>query len=138
MSKLWQSRNHPLATVCWVGGYVLTISAIFYGLTKVREKQHVVTNTKLEDSWMQWREAAAEQASGAGPVQRKIPKSALPPLQVLFTEHFKTITTAALVFGTFLYGMLYFFTRGIFARDRIKFPHAGHHATPSKREHSPD
>jgi hypothetical protein len=117
---------------------MLTISAIFYGLTKVREKQHVVTNTKLEDSWMQWREAAAEQASGAGPVQRKIPKSALPPLQVLLTEHFKTITTAALVFGTFLYGMLYFFTRGIFARDRIKFPHAGHHATPSKREHSPD
>jgi hypothetical protein len=114
------------------------MSAISYGLTEVRKKQHVMTNTTLEDSWRQWRQAAAEQASGAGPVQRKIPKSALPPLQVLLTEHFKTITTAALVFGTFLYGMLYFFTRGIFSREQLEFLHADQHATASKREHPPD
>ncbi len=141
MSKPWKSVRHPVLKACWAGGYLLTLVAILYGLTKVREKQRLMKNTEIVDSWKQWREAAAVQAAGAGPVQRKIPKSTEPPIQVLFTEHYKTIATAALIFGTFLYGMLYFFTQGMIAGNQRELPGSGDQSMTTgrtKRSHSPD
>ena len=107
-----------LPTVCWIVGYLLTLGAIFYGLTTVRQRQLSSSDTQLENSWQQWRDAAAIQAAGNGPVKRKVPKSTLPPIQVLFADHYMTITLSAIFFGSFLYGMLYFFARGILAGDR--------------------
>ena len=74
MSKLWQFSNHPLATLCWVGGYVLTMSAILYGLTEVRKKQHVMTNTTLEDSWRQCDRQQQSKLRGQGRYNGKYPK----------------------------------------------------------------
>ena len=111
-------RRPNLPTLCWAVGYLFTIAAIFYGLSTVRQRQLASTDIELENSWQQWRDAAAIQAAGSGPVKRKIPKSTLPPIRVLFADHYKTITLAAIFFGSFLYGMFYFFARAIMTGDR--------------------
>ena len=111
-----------LPTLCWAVGYLFTVTTIFYGLSSVRQRQLVPADTELENSWQQWRDAAAIQATGTGPVQRKIPKSTLPPIRVLFADHYNTIAVAAIFFGSFLYGMVYFFARGIMTGDRGKLP----------------
>ena len=139
MNKRWKSGRPSLAHFCWLVGYLFTLSTMLYGLSKIREKQLSETNTKLEDSWKEWRQAAAIQAKGEGPVKRKIPKSTLPPVQVLFTEYYKTITVAAVIFGSFLYGMLYFFTQGIVAGDRHQLSaSADPRSTTTKSGHPPD
>ena len=128
--------RHPnLPTLCWVVGYLFAIATIFYGLSTVRQRQLASTDIELENSWQQWRDAAAIQATGSGPVKRKIPKSALPPIRVLFADHYKTITVAAIFFGSFLYGMVYFFTRAIMTGDRGKLPGSDSKAT---LRHPPD
>ena len=111
-----------LTTACWTVGYFITVGAIFYGLDTVRQRQLSSRNTELENSWQQWRDAAAIQATGNGPVKRKVPKSTLPPVRVLFADHYTTITVAAILFSSFLYGMLCFFVRGIMTGDRGKLP----------------
>ena len=111
-----------LATICWIVGYFCTLWFILYGLNNTRETQLSAATNKLEDAWAQWRDAAAAQAAGSGSVKRKIPKSTLPPIRVLFADHYTTITIAATFFGSFLYGMLYFFTRGILTGDRGELP----------------
>ena len=139
MNKRWKFGRPSLAHFCWVLGYLFTLSVMLSGMSKIREQQLSGTSTKLEDSWKQWREAAAIQAKGAGPVKRKIPKSTLPPMQVLFADHYKTITLAAVIFGSFLYGMLYFFTQAIVAGDHRQLPDSGQHrSTTKKPEHPPD
>ena len=128
--------RHPnLPTLCWVVGYLFTIATIFYGLSTVRQRQLASTDIEQENSWQQWRDAAAIQAEGSGPVKRKIPKSTLPPIRVLFADHYKTITAAAIFFGSFLYGMVYFFARAIMTGDRGKFPGSDPKAT---LRHPPD
>ena len=114
-------RPH-LPTLFWLVGYLFTIATIFYGLSSVRERQLIRADAELENSWQQWRDAAAIQAAGTGPVKRKVPKSTLPPIRVLFADHYTTITVAAIFFGSFLYGMVYFFARGIMTGDRGKLP----------------
>ena len=128
-----------LPTVCWAVGYLLTIGAILYGLSAVRQRQLSSPDVQLENSWQQWRDAAAIQAAGNGPVKRKIPKSRLPPIRVLFADHYTTITLSAIFFGSFLYGMLYFFARGILTGDRGKLPSvAGHDASKGALHEPPD
>ena len=55
-----------LPTVCWAVGYLLTIGAILYGLSAVRQRQLSSPDAQLENSWQQWRDAAAIQAAGNG------------------------------------------------------------------------
>ena len=90
------------------------MALIFYGLIAARETQRLRTEAEAEAAWREWRVAATEQASPNGPVQRKIPKSPLPPIRVLLLNHFKTMMAAAFIFGSILYGIVCFFARGIF------------------------
>lgn len=108
------------ASVCvFLLGYVITMAAIFYGLVSAREDQRGRSAGEAEAAWTEWREAAAEQASPEGPVQRKIPKSPLPPIRVLLLHHFGTMMAGALVFGSILYGMFCFLVRGMLIRSHV-------------------
>ena len=138
MSKSYLSPYRLPVIMGWFAGYLLTMVAIYYSLNRVRDSQLAATDSQLEATWKEWRDAAAKQASGVGPVQRKIPPSRLPPVRVLFLEHFKTISVAALAFGTILYGMVYFFAQGIFARGDSGMCHSAGSSTASQRDQTPD
>ena len=49
--------------------------------------------------WDTFREAMREQADGRGPVQRKVPKSAEPPLRIWLRDHVWLAIAAWLVLG---------------------------------------
>lgn len=105
-----------LTHLAWFAGYLVSIGAILYGLFALRIEQLVeVDNGSAQIGWEKWREEAARQSSGTGPVQRKVPKSVRPPLRVLLSEYFAVTVVSSLVFTTALYLMFYFFTRGIFS-----------------------
>ena len=63
--------------------------------------------------WDRWRDAAAEQAAGKGPVQRRVPKSAEPPTLVLLRDYYVMCVAAFLLFGSVLFGVFMFLVRGI-------------------------
>jgi hypothetical protein len=63
--------------------------------------------------WDRWRQEAAEQSEGRGPVQRRVPKSAEPPTLVLLRDHYVMCVSAFLLFGSVLFGVCMFLVRGI-------------------------
>ena len=119
-------------------GYVITMVAIFYGLISAREDQRGRSAGEAEAAWTIWREAAAEQASPNGPVQRKIPKSPLPPIRVLLLHHFGTMATGALVFGSILYGMFCFLVRGMLIRSHVPSESQHDEVVAPRPEDGPD
>jgi hypothetical protein len=107
-----------LTQLAWFAGYLVSIGAILYGLFALRIEQLAeVDNSAAQIGWESWREEAARQSSGTGPVQRKVPKSVRPPLRVLFSENFSILVVFALIFGSAFYFIFYFFVRATLSRQ---------------------
>ena len=131
-------RQRYVSVCFFLLGYVITMAAIYYGMLSAREDQRGRSAGEAEAAWTEWREAAAEQASSEGPVQRKIPKSPLPPIRVLLMHHFGTMMAGALVFGSILYGIFCFLVRGMLIRSHVpsQSKHGG--VADSQPEDAPD
>ena len=94
------------------------MAAIVYGMIALRHKQlSEVTAVRASTNWQQWRYEAERQSTGKGPVQRSIPKSLDPPLRVLFSQNFSMLVVFALIFGSALYFIFYFFVRATLSRQ---------------------
>ena len=63
-------------------------------------------------AWDAWRAEARRQAAGDGPVRRREPKSAEPPLLVLLRDYWAVCTAAVVVFGGGLMWLVGYFFRG--------------------------
>ncbi len=112
-----RSQNSRLLQRIWLAGYLVTMAAILYGMISLRNKQLDQNNTATTQAdWQQWRNEAARQSTGKGPVQRRVPKTINPPIMVLFSDHFSVIVIFSLLFGSAFYFMLYFFVHGTLTR----------------------
>lgn len=58
-----------------------------------------LADSAVQEDWEAFRREMAAQAGGAGPVQRKIPRSAEPPLRVWLRDYVGLAITAWLVLG---------------------------------------
>ena len=112
-----RNQNSRLLQRIWLAGYLVTMAAILYGMISLRNKQLDQNNTATTQAdWQQWRNEAARQSTGKGPVQRRVPKTINPPIMVLFSDHFSVIVIFSLLFGSAFYFMLYFFVHGTLTR----------------------
>jgi hypothetical protein len=101
------------AKLLWLSAYVGAMAAIVWLAFPLRER--VVTSlstTEAAREWNQWRTAAQEQAN-KGPVARRPPKSTEPPALIMMRDHFPAILAAGLVFGTFLFVILFISVRAL-------------------------
>ncbi len=69
--------------------YVAMLCGVTWGLLYARDvaAPHL-DNAAGQKAWDDWRHDAAEQATGKGPVSRRVPKSAEPPLVLLMRDYF--------------------------------------------------
>ena len=100
------------------------MAAIVYGMISLRNKQLDGNHSaSTQADWQQWRNEAARQSAGEGPVQRRVPKTLDPPIMVLFSEHFPVIVIFSLLFGSAFYFMIYFFVHGTLTRNSNIWQH---------------
>lgn len=71
-------------------------------------------------SWDAWREEAARQSEGKGPVRRRMPKSAQPPSVVLLRDHYRLCQTAVVLFSGILTFTFCFLVLGAFGQGEFR------------------
>ena len=93
--------------------YVVLITGLAFGLWRARQWATAqLVSTTAQENWEDFREDIREQAAQGGPVKRRVPASAEPPLLVLMRDHFTPCATIALVLSSALYATLAFFLVG--------------------------
>jgi hypothetical protein len=111
-------RFLTLANALWLAAYLALMGIGLWQLDRAHDwalATHGASGEGQERQaeWDRWRGAAAEQAAGKGPVQRRVPKSAEPPTLVLLRDHYVMCVSAFLLFGSVLFGVCMFLVRGI-------------------------
>lgn len=110
-----------LVTAVWIVGYVVVMAAGLWSLHRAHAwalESFAATNAEGQQrqaDWDRWRQKAAEQADGNGPVKRRVPKSEEPPTLVLLRDYYGMCLAAFLLFGSVLYATFVYFVRGIFS-----------------------
>src|SRR5262245_44871773 len=96
----------PLRTLL-LGALYLTVMATGVGGLMQARNWALETQTTAEKKrdWEVWREEAARQAAGKGPVARKVPRSTEPPALVLLRDYFVVCAAAWLVLGSVLFAV---------------------------------
>ena len=114
--------SRPSVTKClWLFGYAVTIALITCTLFYLRNTQPPqLSSPQARANWQEWREQARKDAEGDGPVRRSVPKSGEPPLLILLTEHFTVLLVFALLFGSVLFFLAYFFVHGTIAHGKFE------------------
>ncbi|MCS5572761.1 MAG: hypothetical protein NZ789_07470 [Pseudomonadales bacterium] len=103
----------------WILLYVGMIATIVLLLLRVQQQvQNDTLNPETQQHWDQWVETAREQASGAGPVQRRAPQSKDPPLSVLMDQYFLVCVVTSCVLATALFLTLVFMIQGSYNAGR--------------------
>jgi hypothetical protein len=103
----------------WLILYLLVMGGGLWGLHRARAWALELYEASSSDAdeqqeaWQEWRNAAAEQAAGKGPVMRRVPKSDQPPTLVLLRDYYTMCNAALLVFGSVLFGTFLFLVRGM-------------------------
>jgi len=121
------SRSEPTAATPnrWHDrGFVLLI--IFYlafvalpplGLSMVRERLLAwQSSPAAQQEWDRFRDAMREESTGEGPVKRKVPKSAEPPLKVWLRDYFALAIGAWVLFGSVVFLVTGMLARGAWGR----------------------
>ena len=102
----------------WLAAYLATVAVLVAGTLAARRAalRELGTPTATAE-WRQWREAARKETT-TGPVRRRLPESTEPPGLVLLRDHFAVVLTAAVIFGSLLFGMALFAIRGLTANRK--------------------
>ncbi len=95
------ASKRPLAIAFIV--YALLVAAVMAGLFAARSFVLVGDNGESDAQWQEWRKDAAKQDGSVGPVARRTPKSATPPLVLLMRDHFPATAAGLLLPFTALY-----------------------------------
>jgi hypothetical protein len=99
----------------WLACYTLLITLVIWSLLSARQWALAELATPRSiGNWQVWREDVREQQSQAGPVRRRVPKSAEPPALVLLRDYFGVSLVGAIVFSTVLFWIVAWFVTGIF------------------------
>ena len=107
--------------VSWLGVFVTLILVLTWGLLRARHNALIALGTEqAQGNWQQWRDAASQQTSTAGPVQRQVPKSEEPPALVLLRDHFATSWLILAVLTSLVFATLIWMIRGVFAGPRFE------------------
>ena len=95
------------------------ITTIVLVLLQIQDNvQSGTVDPDAQRHWDEWVETAREQASGEGPVQRRVPKSETPPLSVLMDEYFLVCLVTSCVLATALFLTLVFMIQGSYNASR--------------------
>ncbi|MAV36653.1 MAG: hypothetical protein CMJ59_14500 [Planctomycetaceae bacterium] len=117
-------KKNYLPNLLWATAYGIFLAIIVGALFWVRDNvSRQFQTAEAQAAWNRWRQEAARQAQGEGPVQRRVPKSAQPPIAVLMSQHFPVCVTAAITLGSALFGTFMFLIRGVW-RDSSRIGHA--------------
>ena len=106
----------------WVWGacYLALVSAIVWSLFYARQRALVELATPGSvGDWQAWREDVKQQAEEAGPVERRIPRSAEPPALVLLRDFFGVSLGGAVLFSTVLYWIMAWLVTGALAPPTV-------------------
>ena len=94
--------------------YLAVIAAALGGLHWTRRSLLARLDTPAaHQQWETWRSEAQRQAEGAGPIQRRVPKSPEPPTLVLLRDYYGVCVAGAWLFTTLLFAVLVFVVRGV-------------------------
>jgi hypothetical protein len=105
-----------LANLGWLLVYFAVMVAVTAALFKARRDVSAVYGTdQAQAEWDQWREDAKTMTDGNGPVSRREPRSAQPPVLLLMRDHFVVCLGLALVLSSVLFATFMFFIRGALA-----------------------
>lgn len=103
----------------WILLYVGMIATIVLLLLRVQQQvQNDTLDPETQQHWDQWVETAREQASGDGPVQRRVPQSKNPPLSVLMDQYFLICLVTSCILATTLFLTLVFMIQGSYNAGR--------------------
>lgn len=76
------------------------------------------SSPEMQAEWDRFRDEVRETA-GTGPVIRKVPKSAEPPLKVWLRDYFALAVTAWLLFGSIVFFVTALLLRGAYAQGPV-------------------
>ena len=106
--------------ITWLILYLICVIAVVAGLTRGRNQAVESYGTEsAQREWDDWRATAGEQTAGEGPlgpVQRRVPRSEIPPALALMNDHFVGCLVFSLIMTTALFATTMFLVRGIFSR----------------------
>jgi hypothetical protein len=112
-------RRETVATL--IGGVIYVLVAILLVGWLVQVRTWSLRNQDTPEAraeWQRWRQEAAEPATREGSVERRVPKSAEPPLLLMMREYFAMSIAATLFFWTALFVPLLLMLRGVLAQGR--------------------
>lgn len=89
----------------WFAGWLVLAAVV--SLLLVATQRRVVASLdrpEVRAEWQRWKEEAQRQSQlGAGPVQRKAPRTNEPPALILLRDHFPAVWGSALILSSCLY-----------------------------------
>jgi hypothetical protein len=101
----------------WLLLYLGMISTTVLVLLQVRQGvQDSGRDSQRQQEWLEWVEAARQQASGEGPVQRRVPQAEAPPLTLLMEDYFLVCACTSCILATALFLTLMFLVQGSYNR----------------------
>ena len=113
-------RLSPSTLLIWLV-YVALVGVLLAVLTVARQRVLASPDQAAEqEEWQQWRDEAARQGSGDGPVSRRVPRATEPPTRVLLRDHFTTSLIILIVLSTALYFALAAMIRGVVAGPKFE------------------
>jgi len=129
MTKKTPKRTWRISGInlIWLAAYAAVMTCIVLGMFHYRAKiQSQLADPQKRAEWEAWREDVRDQQEvespeERGPVERRVPKSTIPPMFVLMNENFMTLLVAAVVAGSLLFGLLVFAVKGVVSR--VELPH---------------
>jgi hypothetical protein len=94
--------------------YALLMTVVVWSLLSARSwaLANLATPQSIEQ-WQTWRDDVQDQQAQAGPVQRRVPRSAEPPALVLMRDYFGVSLIGAVLFATVLYWVVAWLVAGI-------------------------
>jgi hypothetical protein len=108
-------RRGDRGLVLLLGAWLAFVSLPPVGLAMVRERLlSWQSSPAAQAEWDRFREAVRE-GKGTGPVLRKVPKSAEPPLKVWLRDYFPLAVAAWVLFGSIV-----FLVTGMLARGALR------------------
>jgi hypothetical protein len=105
------------ALFVWLAVYLLLVTSIVAGMLYLRRATLATLDTPAARAeWQAWRDAPPNVKTDL-PVRRRRPPSEEPPALVLMRDYFGAMMTAAVVFGSLLFGVIVLAARGALWRD---------------------
>ena len=101
-------------SVLILAAYVILIATVAGGLFAARSRvlQHRDPESSRQ-AWEQWRQEAARQSAGQGPVRRRAPTATEAPTVLLLRDHFVACLTLALLISSVLFATLAMMLHGV-------------------------